>query len=336
MVTLGELARQLGLALEGDETRPISGLADLVDAEEDQLSFLSNPRYQQHLADTKAGAVILSPDHRQAFHGDVLLSDNPYVSYAHASALLDKRFVMASGIHPSATIDSTAIIASDASIGANCVIDANVTVDEGVRIGPGSIVGAGCRIGVGTVLRANVTLYDDIYVGSDCHIHSGVVIGSDGFGYARGQTGWVRIHQLGKVILGERVEIGANSCIDRGALGDTVIGDGVIIDNLVHIAHNVEIGENTAIAANVAIAGSTIVGSNCTIAGAVGIIGHLDIVDGVHITALSLVTRSITEAGSYSSGTQMGPTKEWRKNAVRFSRLDEIYRRLRALEESEQ
>jgi UDP-3-O-[3-hydroxymyristoyl] glucosamine N-acyltransferase len=199
-------------------------------------------------------------------------------------------------------------------------------------VGAGCYIGDDVEIGEATELKPNVTIYQAVQIGQGCLIHSGSVIGADGFGFAPTAQGWLKIHQLGSVIIGNKVEIGANSCIDRGALDNTIIEDGVIIDNLVQIAHNVKIGRNTAIAGHTAIAGSTTIGSQCTIAGAVGIVGHLQIADKVHITAMSLVTSSITEPGSYSSGTAMSNTKDWRKNAARFRQLDELANRLQKLE----
>lgn len=333
MLTLGDLSQRLGLCLRGGEAeQQISGLATLQDANTGDLSFLSNRHYLNQLNDTRASAVILAEEFAAQFGGAVLISPTPYLSYARASSLFDKRPLQSSGIHPSAWVDASAQLAGNVNVGAHCSVGSGCVLEAGVNLGAGTVLGPDCRIGPNSRLDARVTLGDGVQMGANCHIQSGAVIGSDGFGFAPDGAAWVKVHQLGTVVLGDCVHIGANSCVDRGALGDTVIEDGVIIDNQVQIAHNVQIGENTAIAACSAIAGSTVVGSGCTIAGAVGIIGHLKIVDNVHITAMSLVTRSITVAGSYSSGTQMGETREWRKNAVRFSQLDKIHRRLRELE----
>jgi UDP-3-O-[3-hydroxymyristoyl] glucosamine N-acyltransferase len=336
VLTLGDISQQLGLSLRGGAAElPISGLATLRGAKPGELSFFSNRHYLKQLGDTRASAVIVAEEFAGEFSGAVLISPTPYLSYAKASSLFDDRPVPVAGIHPTAWVDPTARLADDVKIGPHCAVGPECSLDSGVSLGAGTVLGAGSRIGRGSRLDARVTLCDGVEVGFACHIQSGAVLGSDGFGYAPEESGWVKIHQLGTVKLGDRVHIGANTCIDRGALGDTVIGNGVIIDNLVQIAHNVHIGENTAIAACCAIAGSTTIGSGCTIAGAVGIIGHLQIVDNVHVTAMSLITHSITVPGSYSSGTQMGETHEWRKNAVRFSQLDKIYKRLRELERAE-
>lgn len=241
------------------------------------------------------------------------------------------------GVHATAVIDSSARVAPTASIGAHCVVAANAVIGEGVVLGAGCSVGRASVIGDRSVLHAHVAIYHGVTVGRDVVIHSGVVIGSDGFGFAPnfatdGVSGWQKIHQLGGVVIGDRVEIGANTCIDRGALDDTVIEEGVIIDNLVQIAHNVKIGKYTAIAACTGIAGSTEIGQHCTIAGAVGVVGHLRIADRVHITAKSLVTGSIHESGSYSSGTALTKTAAWRKSAVRFLQLESLFQRVRTLE----
>jgi UDP-3-O-[3-hydroxymyristoyl] glucosamine N-acyltransferase len=236
------------------------------------------------------------------------------------------------GIHPSAVIDPSARIAASATVGAYCVIGADVVIGENTVLGAHCVVGAGCIIGARSFFHANVTLYHHVVLGNNVVIHGGAVIGADGFGFAPDGQRWQKIHQLGGVVIGDNVDIGANTCIDRGALDDTVIGNNVIIDNLVQIAHNVKIGNGTAIAACVGIAGSTEIGQHCTIAGAVGIVGHLRIADRVHITAKSLVTGSISKSGSYSSGTALTETKAWRKNAVRFSQLDALFQRVRALE----
>jgi UDP-3-O-[3-hydroxymyristoyl] glucosamine N-acyltransferase len=236
------------------------------------------------------------------------------------------------GIHPAAVVAPEANLGADISIGPNAVIEPGAVIGEGAVIGANTYIGHDSRVGPRSRLMPGATLYYDVQLGADCLVHSQAVLGADGFGFAPGAEGWEKICQLGGVRIGDRVEIGAGTTIDRGALEHTVIDDGVIIDDQVHIAHNCRIGKNTAIAGCTGLAGSTIIGANCTLAGAIGVAGHLEICDGVHITGMSIVTKSITEPGSYSSGTPMMPTRDWRRSAVRFSQLDAIYQRLAALE----
>ncbi len=329
------LAGRSGIAVSGDVQ--VSGLATLSSACASQLGFFTNIAYREQLQKTRAAAVILKESAVEDCPVSCLVADNPYLAYAKISALFDVLPVPISGIHPSAVVDPSANIAPSACIGPQCVVAANAFIGDSAVINAGCIIGEGSVIGARSYLHNRVTIYHGVMVGEEVVIHSGAVVGSDGFGFAPdfsadGSGGWCKIYQLGGVVIGNRVEIGANSCIDRGALDDTVIGDGVIIDNLVQIAHNVKIGNNTAIAACSGIAGSTEIGENCTIAGAVGIVGHIKIADRVHITAKSLVTGSINESGSYSSGTALSPTTAWRKNAVRFSQLDSLFQRVRTLE----
>lgn len=332
--SLSELALQLDAELQGDPGCQITGLNTLQSAVSGQLSFLANPAYQKYLAVTAASAVILHPQQAPLFAGNKLLLRNPYLGYARLTALFARPRPPAGVIHPTAVIAATATVASSASVGAHAVIEAGAVLGEGVVVGPGCFVGADAEVGRGTYLHANVSIYHGVSLGAECIVHSGAVLGADGFGFAPGASGWVKIHQLGSVIIGDRVEIGAGTTIDRGALDNTVIGSGVILDNQVQIAHNVRIGDNTAIAGCAAVAGSTVVGRNCTIAGGAGLVGHIDIADGVHITAMSIVTKSIAEPGSYSSGTGMDKTAVWRKNAARFAQLDKLARRLAALEKT--
>jgi len=323
------------LTCQGDADTKIVGLAALASATTGQLSFLANAHYQDDLLNTSASAVILTPAMAELCPSNALLSANPYLSYAQASALFSLAPKFAQGVHRSAVVSASANISPSACVDANAVIADGVTIASNSYIGPGAVIGDGVQIGEDCVLQANVSIYQGVTVGDRVILHSGVVVGSDGFGYApsTGSKRWHKIHQLGAVRIGNDVEIGANTVVDRGALDDTVIGNGVIIDNLVQIAHNVVIGDNTAIAGCSAIAGSTKIGSNCTIAGRASILGHLSIADGCHITTNSLVSKSIDRPGSYSSGTAgVEPTKAWRKNAVRFSKLNEIYQRLLRLE----
>jgi UDP-3-O-[3-hydroxymyristoyl] glucosamine N-acyltransferase len=332
--TLKALAEFLGASLEGDPSAEVTGLSTLQQATGSELTFLSNPAYQKQLRTTDALAVILKPELASEYNGNKLLLDNPYLGYARISKLFDRAPAAAAGIHPSASVDESANLGKGVSVGANASIAAGVDIGDDVVIEAGCVIGADTCIGAGSHLHANVTVYHGVVLGKSVRIHSGSVIGADGFGFAPGTEGWTKIHQIGGVVIGDQVEIGACTTVDRGALDDTCIGDGVIIDNQVQIAHNVKIGENTAIAGCTGIAGSTTIGRNCTIAGAVSIIGHLDICDGVHISVMTLVNKSISTPGSYSSGTVAAPTKSWRRNAVRFSQLDQIAVRLAAVEKN--
>ncbi|MFA7553369.1 MAG: UDP-3-O-(3-hydroxymyristoyl)glucosamine N-acyltransferase [Spongiibacteraceae bacterium] len=334
--TLAQLAELLDVRCEGDSQVVISGLATLSSAGAGQLSFLANPKYQQALKSTTAEAVIVAAEMVALCPSHCLISANPYLTYAKASQLFIPDWSKDSGIHPTAAVSESAFVDGSAVIGAN------VTIEAGVRIGCNTTIGAGCFIGRDSVvgddclLHANVTIYHGVVIGDQTTIHSSAVIGADGFGFAPSadpkRGGWVKIAQLGGVRIGDNVDIGAGTTIDRGALDDTVIANGVILDNQIQIGHNVELGENTAIAGCSCVAGSTKIGRNCTIAGAVGIGGHLTIVDNVFITAMTMVNKSISTAGVYSSGIPVQESHRWRRNAIRFFRLDEIAKRLAALE----
>jgi UDP-3-O-[3-hydroxymyristoyl] glucosamine N-acyltransferase len=330
--TLLDLAQRIGAELIGDPQHKISALATLQSATSTQLSFIANPAYKKYLATTGAGAVIVHPDLADEVTCNKLLSANPYLAYAQLSSLFDMSPRSSGRVHPSAVVGENCVLGDSISIGAHSVIADGVTLADGVIIDAGCYVGSHSIIGAGTKLYPNVTVYHGVSIGADCIFHSGCVIGADGFGYAPSGDGWVKVHQLGGVVIGDRVEVGANTTIDRGALDDTVIDDGVIVDNLVQIGHNVRLGKNTAIAAHTAVGGSACIGENCTIAGAVAIAGHVTLADKVHITGMSMVSSSITEAGSYSSGVPLAPTKEWRKNAARFRQLDALATRFIKIE----
>lgn len=328
--TVSELAALLG-AEAVTSNHLIEGIGTLQSATENQLSFLHSGRYQQQLLRSQAGAVLVRREHRDDVPSIALVVADPYIAYARATVLFSEP-PSESMISPLAVISDSAVLGENVSIGAHVVIDARAVIGAGVSIAANSVIGADCVIGENTRIAANVTLYNKIVIGADCVIHSGVVIGADGFGFANNQGEWLKIYQLGGVRLGNRVEVGAGTTIDRGALDDTVIGDGVILDNQIQIAHNVIIGDNTAIAACSAIAGSVQIGKNCTIAGACGIAGHLSIADGSHITAMTMVSKSILKAGAFSSGTVMEPHQQWKRNVVRFRHLDELSRRVKNLE----
>ncbi|WP_271103679.1 UDP-3-O-(3-hydroxymyristoyl)glucosamine N-acyltransferase [Pseudomonas tohonis] len=330
--TLGQLAERLDATLRGDETRVVSGLATLQDAGPDQLTFLANPQYRKFLADTRAAAVLLTPADAEGFAGDALLVPNPYLAYARLSHLFDPKPVAAPGIHPSAVVAPDAKVDPSASIGPGVVIESGAQIGAGVTIGAYSVVGARSVIGEGGWLAPRVTLYHDVRIGKRVVIQSGAVIGGEGFGFANEKGVWQKIAQIGGVTLGDDVEVGANTTIDRGALADTLIGNGVKLDNQIMIAHNVQVGDNTAMAGCVGISGSTKIGRNCMIAGGVGMVGHIEVCDGVFVTGMTMVTRSITEPGAYSSGTAMQPAAEWKKSAARIRQLDDMARRLQQLE----
>ncbi|MBW0149108.1 UDP-3-O-(3-hydroxymyristoyl)glucosamine N-acyltransferase [Marinobacter arenosus] len=329
---LEDIAKALGADLRGDPDVQVTGLATLQAARPGEISFLANPSYAKYLVDTQASAVIMSPASAGDATTNVLLMDNPYLGYARLSHWFDPEPVSTPGIHPSAVVDASARVAADASIGPNAVIEADVDIGAKVVVGAGSVIGARTRVGAGTIIRPRVTLAHDVVVGQRCHILSGAVVGSDGFGFANEKGVWQRIAQLGRVVLGDDVEVGANTTIDRGALDDTVIGEGVKLDNLIQIAHNVQIGDHSAMAAMVGIAGSTRIGRHCVFGGASGVAGHLNIADQVHLTGMTLVTGDIREPGVYSSGTSADTNRKWRKNAVRFRQLDDLARRIKELE----
>ncbi len=336
MRTLGELATFLGVDLRGDPSLTVTGIAPLGRADAKQLSFLANARYLGQLEQTRAGAVILRPDQAERCPVACLLAENPYLAFARATALFVDESTAEPGVHPSATVSPGATLAAGVSVGANVVIDAGVEIAAGVVLGANCVIGERCRIGAGTRLHPGVVLYRDVVIGEHCTLHANAVLGADGFGFAPSPEGWQKIHQLGGVRIGDRVEIGACTTVDRGALEDTVVEDGAIIDNLVQIAHNCHIGKNTAIAGCTGLAGSTIIGANCTLAGGVGVVGHVEICDNVHVTGMTMVTKSITEPGSYSSGTPMASTRDWKRSAVRFAQLDSIQKRLAGLEKQQQ
>ncbi|MDE1460390.1 UDP-3-O-(3-hydroxymyristoyl)glucosamine N-acyltransferase [Spartinivicinus poritis] len=332
--SLQVIADHLEAELQGDPSYLISGIATLQQATSRDLSFLANPTYKKYLPDSQAGAILLAPDEADDFEGNALVLNNPYLGYAKISHWFSVQAQPAGYVHPSAAIAKTAKIAKTASIGANAVVEADAIIGENVVVGAGTVIGHTSEIGADSYLAANVTVCHGVLVGERVTIHSGAVIGADGFGFAHYNNEWHKIAQLGGVVIGSDAEIGANTTIDRGALDNTVIGCGVKLDNLIQIAHNVVIGDNTAVAGCVGISGSTKVGKNCTIAGGSGLAGHLTIADNVHITAMALVTKSIREPGSYSSGAGSSmPTAEWKKLVVRYRQLDKLAKRIKTLEQ---
>jgi UDP-3-O-[3-hydroxymyristoyl] glucosamine N-acyltransferase len=329
---LGQLAERLGAELRGDANKAIGGLATLQEASPDQLSFLANPQYRKYLSDCRAGAVLLTAADADSYNGDALVVANPYLAYATLSHLFDRKPQAAAGVHATARIAVDAQVDSSASIGPYAVVESGAQIAAGVTVGAHCVIGARSVIAEGGWLAPRVTLYHDVRIGRRVVIQSGAVIGGEGFGFASEKGVWLKIAQIGGVLIGDDVEIGANTTIDRGALSDTVIGNGVKLDNQIMIAHNVQIGDNTAMAGCVGISGSTKIGKNCMVAGGVGMVGHIEVCDNVFVTGMTMVTRSITEPGSYSSGTAMQPAAEWRKSAARIRQLDDMARRLQQME----
>lgn len=332
-IRLGQLAEKLGASLHGDKDIIITSVASMNSAKSGDITFLSDNRYREHLVDCKASAVVLTEENLPYCKTAALVVANPYLTYAHMAQLLDTTPKPAdSGIHITAVVADNVKLGNNVSIGANSVIESGVELADNVIIGAGCFIGKDTTIGANTRLWANVTIYHRVQIGCDCLIQSGAVIGADGFGYANDGGRWIKIPQLGSVIIGNRVEIGVCTAIDRGALNDTIIKDGVIIDNLCQIAHNVEIGENTAVAGGVIMAGSLKVGRYCQIGGASVFNGHMEIADKVVVTGMGMVMRPISEPGIYSSGIPLQPNKTWRKTAALVMDIDRMNKRLKLLE----
>ena len=330
--TLGELARQVDAELRGPAELPISGLAALQDAGPQQLTFLANAHYRKHLAECRAGAVLLTPADAEGYAGAALVLANPYLAFAQLSHLFDRKPVAAPGIHPTALVAADAQVDPSASVGPGVVIESGAVIGARVTLGAHCVIGARSVIGEDGWLAPRVTLYHDVRIGKRVVIQSGAVLGGEGFGFANDKGVWVKIAQIGGVSVGDDVEIGANTTIDRGALADTLIGNGVKLDNQIMIAHNVQVGDHTAMAGCCGISGSTKIGKHCMIAGGVGMVGHIEVCDNVFVTGMTMVTRSITEPGAYSSGTAMQPAGEWKKSAARIRHLDDMAKRLQQLE----
>ena len=327
--TLGAIASRFGLELRGgDAATAIDGVDTLGSAGPSRIAFLANPRYRAQLAGASAAAVVLREADAAQCPRPALVARDPYVAFAKVAALFDRRPAQEPGIHPSATVASGATVSAEASVGAFCVIEDGAVVEAGAELGPHCIIGRGCSVGEQSRLVARVTLVQDVRLGRRVLVHPGAVLGADGFGLAFENDHWIKVPQLGGVVVGDDCEIGANTTIDRGALGDTVLEEDVRLDNQIQIAHNVRIGAHTALAGCAAVAGSATIGRYCLIGGSAGILGHLSIADRVTVTAMSLVTHSIREPGEYSSGTPIQSNRQWRRNAARFKHLDEIVRRL--------
>lgn len=337
-IRLGELVDRFGGQLIGDPEILVSGIAPLNDADAHQLSFLSNPKLRKQAETTLAAALIVTQsDHLQIaeqYQGARIIAANPYVYFAHVAQFFDdlNKYKPAAGVHPSAWVSPDAIVADTATIGAHVSIEAHVVVGANVVIHAGVSIGRGASIGNDSLIYSNVSIYDFCVIGERNIIHAGAVIGADGFGFAKDQGKWVKIPQTGRVVIGNDVEIGANTSIDRGALADTIIEDGVKLDNQIQIGHNCHIGENTAMAGCVGVAGSAKIGKNCTFGGAAMVLGHLTIVDNVHISSASMVSRSILEAGQYTGFYPLAKNADWEKTAVIVRNLGSVRDRLKALE----
>ncbi len=331
-VTLGELAIRFGCTLRGEPDTVVTQVATLELAGSDALCFLANPKYRTHLATTRAAAVVLDENSAKECPVAALIAKNPYLTYARIAAVLHPAPSMPPGIHVTAVVDASATVEASAHVGPHAVIGAGCSVAARAVIGPGCVLGTQVSIGADTRLIANVTLCDGTRIGERCIINPSAVIGSEGFGFAPDPaTGWVKVPQLGAVRIGNDVEIGASTTIDRGAIGDTVIEDGVKLDNQIQIAHNVRIGAHTAMAAFVGVSGSTSIGSRCLIAGQVGIVGHISICDNVVVTGKSMVSASIRKPGMYSGSLPVQEARKFRRNAARFAQLDELAKEVKRL-----
>ncbi|MGD2118382.1 MAG: UDP-3-O-(3-hydroxymyristoyl)glucosamine N-acyltransferase [Chromatiales bacterium] len=332
-IKLSDLAEQAGASWLGDGECLIHAVNTLTEACEGDITFLTNSYYRKHLATTSASAVILSTDLVDSCPlANMIVSDNPYLAFARIASLLDDSIRQSPGIHDSAVIESDASIDASASIGALVYIGPACRIGKNVVIQPGAVLQAGCVVDDETLIGANVTLCREVKIGKRCFVQAGAVIGGDGFGFAKDGNHWIKIPQSGSVIIGDDVEVGVNTAIDRGAIQDTVISNGVKLDNLIQVAHNVHIGENTAIAGQTAIAGSTTIGRNCTIGGCSGIVGHIELGDNVHVSAMTKVTKSIHEPGQYTGHIAAMPHQQWSRNMVRFRQLDELARKIQKLE----
>lgn len=333
-ISLGELAARFGCELIGDPSTTVSRVATLSGADDASISFLANSSYREQLRATGAAAVIVRADDADACPAASLIAGDPYLIYARVAAVLHPRPGFAPGIHVAAVVDESATIAATACVSAGVVIGVDCVIAENVYVGPGVVVGPRCDIGRDTCLHPNVTLVQDVRIGARGIVHPGAVLGSDGFGNAMSDEGWVKVPQVGGIRIGDDVEIGANTTVDRGAIEDTVIENGVRLDNLVQIAHNVRIGEHTAMAAFTGISGSTRIGKRCTFAGRVGVVGHITICDDVVVGGAAVVSKDITSPGFYSGSFPAEKDRDWKRRVARFRRLEQLEKRVSGLEGS--
>jgi len=331
-VRLAELAVRFGCKLRGDPDALVERVASLQEAGPGSIAFLANRRYRRYLAQTRATAVVIEPALADECPVAALATSNPYATYARIAQLLHPEPAFEPGRHPSAVVEPGASVDATAWIGAHAYVASGAEIGRGAFIGPGSIVMAGARVGDSSRLVARVTICKGVRIGQRCIVHPGAVVGGDGFGHAPDGGAFVKVPQVGAVVIGDDVEVGANSTIDRGAIGDTVIGDGVKIDNQVQIGHNVRIGEHTVIAGCVGISGSAVIGRRCMLGGMVGVVGHLEICDDVLVTGRTMISSSIRQPGIYSSALAADEAKRFRRNAARFQQLDELAKRVRRLE----
>lgn len=332
-ISLGELAERFGCELIGDPDIVVDSVGSLANAMPGALSFLSNYALEQQLASTKAAAVILRADDAENSPTAVLISDNPYACYARMAAVVCPPPVYEPGVHPSAVVAATATVARTAHIAANAVIEDGATIGENSSIGPGAVVGPDCVIGDNCRLHANVTFVRNVTIGDRCIFHSGAVVGADGFGNAMTPEGWVKVPQVGGVRVGNDVEVGSNTTIDCGAIDDTVIENGVRLDNLIQIGHNAYIGEHTAMATACAIAGSARIGKRCMFAGMVGMAGHIEVCDDVVVNGKGMISKSITEPGAYASNFPIEDVRTWNRRVATVRRLGKLIDRVTKLEQ---
>lgn len=333
-ITAAEIARLLSASIHGDSDRHITDVASLASATSADLAFFTGNRRENHPQQSQAGAILCTLEHRDLMPetATVICVAHPQLAFIDIVERLRPPRPIYQGIDPTARIDPSAQLAPTVVVGPLSIIGPECALADGVEIGPGCILGRAVSVGAESRLIARVTILDDCRVGERCVIQPGAVIGSDGFGLVQQGGQWRRVPQLGRVLIGDDVDIGANTTVDRGALDDTLIGNGAKLDNLIQIAHNVEIGEHSAIAGCAGLAGSSVVGKHCTLGGGVGLAGHLSLADGVHVTGMSMVTRSIHKPGVYSAGTPLDTNEHWLKNAARFKQLDRMAQRLQALE----
>jgi UDP-3-O-[3-hydroxymyristoyl] glucosamine N-acyltransferase len=330
--SLGELAREFDCELIGDPDIVVERVDALDSSKGGALSFLSNSRFAGRLSSTLAAGVILRAEDAGECPTAALITDDPYATYARIAAVLHPASSFVAGIHPSAVVDEAATVAASAQVAANAVIDGNAVVGEHARVGAGAYVGPGCRVGDHCRLHANVTLVRAVKTGLRCVFHSGCVIGADGFGNAMTRDGWIKVPQLGGVSIGSDVEIGSCTTVDCGAIGDTVIENGVRLDNQIQIGHNVRIGEHTAMAAGVAVAGSAVIGKRCLMAGMVGVAGHITIGDDVTVQGKAMVSRDILKPGAYAGTFPVSPVREWNRIVAMVRRLFKLTERVSRLE----
>jgi UDP-3-O-[3-hydroxymyristoyl] glucosamine N-acyltransferase len=329
---LGALAAQFACELTGDPHIEVSTVSTLVDAAPGSISFLANPAYKEQMRTTQASAVIVTAKDVDDCPTAALVAADPYLIYARIAAFLYPPTTIRAGIHKSAVISVSASVSDSAEIAALAVIGDHAVIGPNVFVGPACVVGERCSLDAGCRLIANVTLVQDVRIGQRSIVHPGAVIGADGFGNARSESGWVKVPQVGGVRIGDDVEIGANTTIDRGAIGDTVIDNGARLDNLIQIAHNVRIGEHTAIAATVGISGSSVVGKRCMLAGRVGIAGHVTVCDDVILGGAAVVTKDIKEPGFYSAVFPVEKDRDWKRKLARFRRIGKLDERVKKLE----